>query len=449
LRPIAGALIVVLGACNSPGTTTPTPPPDFLLGGIQVNEADHQQWFRTLAASGFDTVSITSYAKQGDWDSSNLWWEQEEPWVVEEIRGAKAAGLRVVLIPRVALDHAFPRNRFLWHGMIYPSTEADVAEWFRRYREFVVGWAKVAAQHEVEVLGIGSEMRALTATLPEAELSALAAWYLSEERQAERRAKHVAFAEEIPPERLRDRGQEAPYESIGAYLDDRVAVERAWALATTFGGDSAEAAQARLGRRQLLEREWRRLIAEVRAVYSGRLTYAANFDEYREVGFFDALDLIGINAYFPLRELPHPQATDETLARELEQGWRRVYGEIEEFRTSQGLTEKPVLFTELGYTRFQDMSVAPWAGDGFTLLEREAGDRLVVWPEQPLRPRERALAIDALRRVEHARSSPLLAGLLWWKLTTVPSHVEIEPFVLLLGSGDPLEDALRQLRREP
>jgi hypothetical protein len=443
-------LTVALVACSSSSTQIPpTPTRDFLLGGIQVNEADHQVWFRTLLASGFDTVSITSYAKQGDWDSSNLWWEQEEPWVVNEIRGAKEAGLKVVLIPRVALDHAFPRNRFLWHGMIYPASEADVVEWFRRYREFVVGWAKVAATHRVDVLGIGSEMRALTATLPEAELSALAAWYLSEERQEERRAKHVAFAEEIPPDRLRDRGQEAPYGDIGAYLDDRVAVERAWALATTFGGDSVEAAQQRLQRRQLLEREWRRLIAEVREVYSGRLTYAANFDEYREVGFFDALDVIGINAYFPLRELPDPEATDETLARELEGGWRRVFAEIDEFRTAQAVADKPVLFTELGYTRFEDMSVAPWAGDGFTLLEREAGDKLVVWPEQPLRPQERALAIDALVRVEAERPNPLLAGLLWWKLTTIPSHVEIEPFVLLLGSGDPLEDALRQLRREP
>lgn len=440
---------MVLGACSSPTTQGPlTPTRDFLLGGIQVNEADHQQWFRTLLASGFDTVSITSYAKQGDWDSSNLWWEQEEPWVVEEIRGAKAAGLRVVLIPRVALDHAFPRNRFLWHGMIYPSTEADVAEWFRRYREFVVGWAKVAAEYEVEVFGIGSEMRALTATLPEAELSSLAAWYLSEERQAERRAKHVEFADRIPSERLQDHGQKEPYADIGAYLDDRVAIERAWAVATTFGGDTPAAAAQRLARRQLLEREWRRLIAEVRAVFPGRITYAANFDEYHEVGFFDAVDLIGINAYFPLRDLPNPEASEQLLAAELEQGWRTIYAKIDTFRNEHGLGDKRVLFTELGYTRFQDMSVAPWAWDGFTLLEREAGDQLVVWPEQPLRPRERALAIDALVRVEAERPKPLLAGLLWWKLTTIPSHVEIEPFVLLLGSGDPLEESLQRLQQQ-
>lgn len=454
---IAIAAAVVLCGCGSevtqpevlregtPIVSESSPPPGFLLGGIQVNEADHAVWFRELQRGGFNTVSVTSYAKQGDWDSSNLWWEAEEPWVVEEIRGAKAAGLEVVLIPRVALDHAFERNRFLWHGMIYPARDEDVLEWFRRYREFVLGWARIASELGVDVLGIGSEMRALTATAPEAELSSLAAWYLSEEQQAKRRAKHLEFAAEIPPERLRDRGQEQPHPDLGAYLDDRVAAERAWAVSTTFGGDTPASATQRAERRALLDREWRRLIAEVRKVYSGTITYAANFDEYREVGFWDDLDLIGINAYFPLRELPDPEISEELLATELELGWQRVYGEIETFLAKKDLGTRQVLFTELGYTRFRDMSVAPWAGDGFTLLEHETGDRLIVWPEQPLRPNERALAIAALQRVEAARPNPLLAGVLWWKLTTIASHVEIEPFVLLLGAGDPLEEELRRL----
>lgn len=56
--------------------------PRFLLGGIQVNEPDHQIWVDALERSGFNTVAITVYAKQGDWDSTNLWFEEEEPWVV-------------------------------------------------------------------------------------------------------------------------------------------------------------------------------------------------------------------------------------------------------------------------------------------------------------------------------------------------------------------------------
>ncbi|NJK82690.1 MAG: hypothetical protein HC912_01615, partial [Saprospiraceae bacterium] len=44
---------------------------------------------------------------------------------------------------------------------------------------------------------------------------------------------------------------------------------------------------------------WRSLIAKVRTQYSGKLVYAANWDEYPLISFWDDLDYIGINAYFP------------------------------------------------------------------------------------------------------------------------------------------------------
>src|SRR5439155_10528972 len=44
---------------------------------------------------------------------------------------------------------------------------------------------------------------------------------------------------------------------------------------------------------------WRALIAEVRTHFSGELTYAANYDEFQRITFWDALDYIGIDAYFP------------------------------------------------------------------------------------------------------------------------------------------------------
>lgn len=52
--------------------------------------------------------------------------------------------------------------------------------------------------------------------------------------------------------------------------------------------------------------EWRRLVAETRAIYAGPLTYAANHSPgangggYTGVRFWEALDFIGIDAYFPL-----------------------------------------------------------------------------------------------------------------------------------------------------
>jgi hypothetical protein len=49
------------------------------------------------------------------------------------------------------------------------------------------------------------------------------------------------------------------------------------------------------------EDEWRALISNIRKVYSGKLIYAANFhEEYEHVKFWDALDYIGVQAYFSL-----------------------------------------------------------------------------------------------------------------------------------------------------
>ncbi len=61
---------------------------------------------------------------------------------------------------------------------------------------------------------------------------------------------------------------------------------------------------ARMNRRhRLISNEWKELIADARTVFSGRMTYAANFDEYFDVSWWRYLDMVGINAYFPLREV--------------------------------------------------------------------------------------------------------------------------------------------------
>ena len=67
---------------------------------------------------------------------------------------------------------------------------------------------------------------------------------------------------------------------------------------------------------------WRRVIASIREVYDGPLTYAANFDVYADVPFWDALDLVGIDAYFELVDEPttdvdrwSKRATDPRLDR--------------------------------------------------------------------------------------------------------------------------------------
>jgi hypothetical protein len=85
--------------------------------------------------------------------------------------------------------------------------------------------------------------------------------------------------------------------------------------------------------------------------------------------------------------------------------------------------------------------VEPWNGFGFA-LDHET-ESVIVWSQQPLDPKERALAVRGLRQANAARGDELLAGILYWKLSSLPEHTEIEPFVLILGSDDPLLPELR------
>lgn len=99
---------------------------------------------------------------------------------------------------------------------------------------------------------------------------------------------------------------------------------------------------------------WGQLIREVRARYQGKITYAANWDEYGKFPFWEQLDLIGIDAYFPLSE-----SRDPTVA-ELREGWQRWKQEI---RALQQRVGRPVLFTEYGYRSMDYTAKKPWLVD--------------------------------------------------------------------------------------
>ena len=98
---------------------------------------------------------------------------------------------------------------------------------------------------------------------------------------------------------------------------------------------------------------WRELIKEVRTVYSGKLTYGANwYQEYEDVTFWDELDYIGIQAYFPLTKKENPTVD------ELVKGWKPHVKKIEAMSKRY---KKPILFTEIGYKSSRDAAIEPWA----------------------------------------------------------------------------------------
>ncbi len=100
------------------------------------------------------------------------------------------------------------------------------------------------------------------------------------------------------------------------------------------------------------EQDWRDIIEEIRKVYSGKLTYSANwYGEFEEIPFWDALDYIGIQGYFPLTDKEHPTVD------ELKAGWQP------HLQTIEGISRrhnKPVIFTEIGYRSAADAAIRPW-----------------------------------------------------------------------------------------
>lgn len=102
----------------------------------------------------------------------------------------------------------------------------------------------------------------------------------------------------------------------------------------------------------LKDEEWRKIIASIRKVYSGKLTYAANFhEEFEKITFWDALDYIGVQAYFPLAK-----TKDATLG-EIKEGWKEHIKAIESVHKK---FNKPVLFTEIGYRSDSNGAMEPW-----------------------------------------------------------------------------------------
>ena len=99
---------------------------------------------------------------------------------------------------------------------------------------------------------------------------------------------------------------------------------------------------------------WKELISNIREVYKGKLTYAANWDEFKRVSFWKDIDYIGIDAYFPLSDKKTPSI------KELEFGWKLHKEEISKV---QKQFNKPILFTEFGYRSVDFTGKEPWKYD--------------------------------------------------------------------------------------
>lgn len=182
------------------------------------------------------------------------------------IEQAHARGLRVLLVPHLWVETGG------WRALIDPGSDERWSLWAASYREFLLGWAKLAAETGVEMFSVGVELRSWLTTSRAPSFSAI--------------------------------------------------------------------------------------VRDVRAVYPGLVTYAANWDDVERTVVLGELDVIGINAFFPL-------AQKEGASRaELMQGGRDVAKKLSALSRSW---QKPVMFTEFGYTTRPNPAIKPWEWpDGMT-----------------------------------------------------------------------------------
>jgi hypothetical protein len=169
-----------------------------------------------------------------------------------------------------------------------------------------------------------------------------------------------------------------------------------------------------LGGLTVREQAWRELIRDVRRVYRGALTYASHWDgEFERIAFWDELDYIGVNAYFPLAEPGETPRSDSS----------RVDGVRSRLAAVAKRFHKPLLFTEVGYSSIDGAAAEPWAENTGALdLKIQQQCYEVIF--------------------EAFAEEPWFAGTYWWKW---PSHGRGGPYDLShRPNGKPAMDVLRR-----
>jgi hypothetical protein len=144
------------------------------------------------------------------------------------------------------------------------------------------------------------------------------------------------------------------------------------------------------------------IVRDVRAAYKGTLTYSANWDDVEDTVILGDLDVIGINAFYPLAD------KDGAPFGELLVGGARVREKVHRLAEAW---KKPVLFTEIGYTTRPNPAVKPWE-----------------WPDDM-----KGVTVDeaAQARAYYALLAPLLdepsfLGFFVWRVYADPDDVSQE-----------------------
>jgi len=183
---------VVLAACGSespPGAPTPSPTPPITAptpgpaGAFEYDGLTHVSWWHDQYGSAEGSVSRQALAATGaSWAGVLATWYMDtrtssavlpdpqrtpaDADVRRAIEELHAAGLGVMLKP-----HVDPADG-TWRGQIAPG---DPGAWFESYASFVLHYAAIARETNVEILCIGTELVTMSDSRHAAEWGSLIA----------------------------------------------------------------------------------------------------------------------------------------------------------------------------------------------------------------------------------------------------------------------------------
>ncbi|MBI3846010.1 MAG: hypothetical protein HY292_15355 [Planctomycetes bacterium] len=208
-----------------------------------------------------------------------------------------------------------------------------------------------------------------------------------------------------------------------AFFEDYRALTLHYAmLARVRGADAFAIGKELVGTTRVRPDDWRALIADVRRVFPGPITYESNWgEEFETLPFWDALDFAGLNEYRPLATTV--DASDDELraaARAVADGIERVAKRI----------GKPIVLTEVGFPSHRRGAIEPW---------KDSADKT---PAPEIQARAFRALFDALD------GRPWLGGLYIWKVFTNPTTNENRPTGYPIA-GKPAETAIRDFVAHP
>lgn len=221
-----------------------------------------------ITAIGANWISQTPFGSMKSYSDpyvkgrfKDAWWGENDSGIAMTAKMAKAHGIKTMLKPHIWISG----NREKWRSDIEMNSEEEWDQWFESYGEWILHYAQVANDAQLEALCIGTELHMTTKHHPE---------------------------------------------------------------------------------------KWRALIRKIRTIYKGELTYAANwYKEYEDITFWDDLDYIGIQAYFPLSSKDYPNE------KELLSSWGKHKKDLKRISNKFG---KKIVFTEIGYKNTSDAAKEPW-----------------------------------------------------------------------------------------